>query len=99
MSKIIPIFVPTKRNDMELTKNIICGILEKYKGVHVPQGGIELSKGGDYLMLKAQGMTGRNMPLAAKRILARFPEIRMVHFTGGWTEHVYSRNTLKWMAI
>ena len=87
----------TKRDDMELTKNIISGILGKYKGVKVQ--GIELSKGGDYLMLKAQGMTERNMPLAAKRILARFPEIRMVHFTGGWTEHVYSRNTLKWMAI
>ena len=85
--------------DMELTKNIICGILEKYKGVHVPQGGIELSSGEDYLMLKVQGMTERNMPFAAKRILARFPQIRMVHFTGGWTEHVYTRNTLKWMAI
>ena len=85
---------------MELTKNIICNILEKnYKGVYVPYGGIELSKGGDYLLLKVQGMKERNMPWAAKRILNRFPEIKMIHFTGGWTEYVYTRNTLKWMGI
>ena len=85
---------------MNLIENIITNILEKnYKGVHVPCGGVSLSKNCDYLMLNVQGMKLRNMPFAAKKILKCFPEIKMVHFTGGWMEHVYSRETLKWMAV
>ena len=86
--------------NMELIKNIICNIIERnYKFTCVPYGGIELTPDCSYVVLKVEGMKERNMPYAAKRILRKFPEIRMVHFTGGWTEHVYTRNTLKWMAI
>jgi hypothetical protein len=44
-------------------------------------------------------MKERNMPFAAKRILNKFPEIDLVHFTGGWVENIYTRNTLKWLNV
>lgn len=78
------------------TMDKICRIIEGYKGCVVPFGGIDISDAGDYLMLKVPNMQEKNMPLAAKKILNRFREIRMVQFTGGWTEYVYSRETLKW---
>ena len=86
--------------DRVKTMNGICRMIEKnYSGTYVPFGGIELSKDGDYVMLKVQGLKERYMPYVAKRILSKRPEIRMVHFTGGWLEHVYSRESLKWAGI
>lgn len=85
--------------DMDRVKvmNGICRMIEKrYKGTYVPFGGIDLSKDGDYVMLKVMDMKERNMPFCAKRILEKCPQIRMVQFTGGWTEHVYTRAFLKW---
>ena len=35
-------------------------------------------------------------PLIALRILNTYPKVRLVHFTGGWIEGVYTRETLKW---
>ena len=85
--------------DRVKTMNSICRLLEKYKGVYMPFGSIDLSQSEDYLTLKPQGMKERNMPYAAKKILARYPQIKFVHFTGGWVENVYSRETLKWLAV
>jgi len=96
----MPIFVsPNRKNEsMDLIKNIICNIIEKnYKGTFVPYGGIELS--GSHVILRVDGMKERNMPFAAKRILNKFPEIDLVHFTGGWVENIYTRNTLKWLNV
>lgn len=81
----------------------ICKILEKnYKGVYVHPGAMELSESADYLTIdirKVEGMKVGNMAFAAKRILAKYPQVKFVHFTGGWTEHVYSRETLKWAGL
>ena len=71
-------------------------IIEKnYKGVTVEyvHAGIYSS---DYITLVAIGMKHRNMPYAAKRLREAFPQVKWVHFTGGWTEYVYSRETLRW---
>ena len=70
-------------------------IIEGYKGVELGY----LSCGDrfhDYVTLIAIGLKGRYMPFAAKKILEAFPEVRYVHFTGGWVETVYSRETLRW---
>ena len=83
--------------DRVKTMNGICRMIEKrYLGTYVPFGGIDLSDSGDYLTLKISGMKERNMPYCAKRIFSSHKGIRMVHFTGGWQEYVYSRETLKW---
>lgn len=81
------------RKDME--KKIKEIIEKNYKGVTVGyvHAGIYSS---DYITLVAIGMKHRNMPYAAKRLLEAFPQVKWVHFTGGWQEYVYSRETLKW---
>lgn len=58
-----------------------------------------ISVSDDYVTILDKGIAFRFLPYAAKRILDKFPQIRMVHFTGGWTEHVYTRNTLKWLGL
>ena len=35
-------------------------------------------------------------PYIALRILNKYPKFRLVWFTGGWMEGVYTRETLKW---
>ena len=78
----------------------ICRMIEKhYSGTFVPFGGIDLSKEGDYLILRVRDMKKRNMPYCAKRIFEKCPEIRIVHFTGDWTERVYTRESLKLAGI
>ena len=79
-----------------MSKDEICKIVEShYKGTYIPQGGIDLT--GDYLTLRVLDMKLRNMPYCAKRLLDKYPKLRVVHFTGGWQEHVYTRSTLAWM--
>ena len=80
-------------NDME---NEIRNIIEThYKGVDCAY--VHCGKySSDYVTLIVLGMKHRNMPFAAKRILEAFPKVKWVHFTGGWTEYVYSRETLRW---
>jgi len=51
---------------------------------------------GEYLTLDATFSSCGKEPLVALRILNKYPEIRVVHFTGGWIENVYTRNTLKY---
>ena len=79
----------------------VCRILEKnYKGVFVRPNALELSVDDDYLTIdvrKVDGMKASNMAFASKRILAKYPQVKYVHFTGGWMEHVYTRETLKWL--
>ena len=43
-----------------------------------------------------QCSAGNNYPRIAQRILNAYPDVRMVHFTGGWVEAVYTRETLRW---
>ena len=57
---------------------------------------IELSGDNlDYLTLNCTFSRSGMHPLVALRILNKYPDIRIVHFTGGWIEGVYTRNTLK----
>ena len=55
---------------------------------------IDLS--GEYLTLDASFNRNGNHPLVALRILNKYPDIDTVHFTGGWVEGVYTRETLRW---
>ena len=72
----------------------IKNLIEKYyKSVKVRN--IELSDSGSYLTILTD-FAPHPMPYIAVRILNKYPEIRMVHFTGGWTEIVFSRETLRW---
>lgn len=50
--------------------------------------------GTDYITIK--GSFGKQEAYVALRILRKYPEIRAVHFTGGWLEGFYSRETLRW---
>ena len=97
IKKIIPIFV--SRKTREIMEKKITDIIEKnYKGTRV--GYIHCGKySSDYVTLIVLGLRHRNMPYAAKRILEAFPEVKWVHFTGGFVEYVYSRETLKWAGI
>ena len=88
---LLPLYQQT-RKDMEKK---IREIVESYKGVTC--GYLNVSKHyPDYITMVAIGLKNRYMPFAAKKILEAFPQIKWVHFTGGWQEYVYSRETLKW---
>ena len=50
--------------------------------------------GTDYIVIK--GSFGKQEAYVALRILRKYPKIRAVHFTGGWLEGFYSRETLRW---
>ena len=56
----------------------------------------EIDLSDDYLTLDVTFNRAGTHPLAALRILNKYPEIRTVHFTGGWVEGVYTRETLRW---
>lgn len=72
----------------------IKNLIEKnYKSVKVKF--LELSDSDSYLTIHTD-FAPYPTPYIAVRILNKYPEIRMVHFTGGWTEIVYTRETLKW---
>jgi len=77
-----------------LTDNIIALVEKNYKGVTIPKNGINNEHG--YLVIKPTGLASNKMPFVALRILRKYPEIRIVQFTGGWVEAVYTRETLKW---
>lgn len=50
----------------------------------------------DYLTLDCTfGRSGMH-PYVALRILNKYPDIRVVHFKGGFIEGVYTRNTLSY---
>ena len=50
---------------------------------------------GDYVTLKCVAHN-RSYPFIALNLLNYFPQLRVVHFTGGWIEGVYTRNTLSY---
>lgn len=58
-----------------------------------------VSVNGENVTILDSGLPIRYYPYAAKKILAKYPELDFVHFTGQWTEYFYSRNTLKWLAV
>ena len=77
---------------MEKINNIVELIESNYKRSRVHT--IDLSY--DYLTLNCTfGRSGMH-PYVALRILNKYPEIRVVHFTGDYIEGVYTRETLKW---
>ena len=49
----------------------------------------------DCVILRCNTQTYR-CPLIALRILNKYPSVRLVQFTGGWIEAVYTRETLRW---
>ena len=60
---------------------------------------VSLTDAKDYAVILDSGLSIRNYPYVAKRILNAYPEIRTVMFIGGWQDYVYTRNTLKWLAV
>jgi len=74
----------------------IVNIIEKsYKGSRVHS--IDLSGDKlDYLTLDCTFSRNGMHPYVALRILNKYPDIRVVHFAGGWVEGVYTRNTLSY---
>ena len=55
-----------------------------------------ISLRGDYLTLDATFSSCGKEPLVALRILNKYPEISVVHFTGGFIDGVYTRETLSY---
>lgn len=74
-----------------MEKKVMELIRKHYKTVRIDRA--ELS--GDYLILHGVRFNHKE-PFVALRILNKFPDIRVVHFTGAWMEGVYTRETLKW---
>lgn len=72
-------------------QEIIIDIQSHYKDTVVEDS--QLS--GEYLIMKVNTRTAK-CPYIAKRVLDRNKDIHTVHFTGGWLEGVYTRETLKW---
>ena len=82
-------------NNIEIQSGVF-GLLKKnYKQSHA----IYVYFNGNDISITDDRLPFRYYPFAAKKILAKYPQIRMVYFLGGWTTHVYSRETLKWLAI
>lgn len=78
--------------ELEIVNNVL-GILRKhYKRTKVTYAFLK----GDYLTMMIENCAWHRYPWIAKRILDNFPQVRVVHFTGNWTEAVYTRETLKW---
>lgn len=75
------------------TQEIKSLIEKNYKNVIVKR--IELSDSNSYLTILTD-FAPHHTPYITTRILNKYPEIRVVHFTGGWTEIAYTRNTLRW---
>lgn len=72
-------------------------IKKHYKSAIVYQVVLEksvLNTNDDVVYIKC--VAGRNYANIALRILNKYPSVRMVQFTGGWIEAVYTRETLKW---
>ena len=72
----------------------IHNLLQSYKSV-----GNCLVKldGKEAVVICAPAADTRYLPNIAKKILDKFSDLRWVYFTGQWTTHVYSRNTLSYM--
>ena len=80
------------QNELSVRDRIVNDIQKHYKKLSASYAYLS----GDYLTLMVPGLPGFKMPLVAKRILSKSGEVRVVHFTGGWTESVYTRETLRW---
>lgn len=97
IKNIMLIFVSRKKENMDKvkTQGEIARLIEKhYKNANPIY--CSLTNEGDYATLIVLGLQTHKMPFVAKRILEAYPSIKFVHFTGGWVEHVYSRQTLKY---
>ena len=72
-------------------KEKIKALIEKYKDTTVDWVSVQ----GDYVIISCSTKEHK-LPYIALKILNKFPKVKSVHFTGGWVEHYYSRETLKW---
>jgi len=79
------------KTELEIRDNVVEMLKKHYKRTRV----IFAILRNDYLTLIAENCAWHRYPWVAKRILDTFPQIRIVHFTGSWTESVYTRETLK----
>lgn len=77
---------------MKRIDEIVKLIESKYKRSKV----YAIDLNGDYLTLDCTFSRSGMHPYVALCILNTYPEIRVVHFTGGYIEGVYTRETLKW---
>lgn len=50
----------------------------------------------DYLTLNCTFSRSGMHPFVALRIINKYPDIRIVHFTGGFIDGVYTRETLRY---
>ena len=75
-----------------MTTTDIKNLIERnYKDTSVKR----LSIYGDLVLTECETNSNK-YPFIALRILNKYPNIRAIHFTGGWLEHYYTRETLKW---
>ena len=81
-------------NELELER--LGGVLDTLRKNYKRTKFIYAYLKGDYLTLMAENCAWHRYPWIAKRILDNYHDVRVVHFTGGWTEGVYTRETLKW---
>ena len=75
-----------------MEKEIKALIEKNYKRTTVAKIGLY----DDYLKMVCFVGRACIYPFIALRILNKYPNIRVVHFTGDWVEGVYTRETLKW---
>ena len=68
-------------------------MLKTYKSV----GKSLVTTDGRYVAICAPAADTRYFPNIAKKILAKFPNLRWVYFTGKFQTYVYSKNTLSYM--
>lgn len=77
------------------TKSSIEDVVNGYKSVKLCYCYVEESS----VTLTDANHRADKYPFIAKKILSKFPEIKFVYFTGGWTTYVYSKNTLKYLGL
>jgi hypothetical protein len=83
-------------NTIEEMEKGIADIVLEYKGVALDYAKV-FGRNNYATMIKVRHINPRQMPLAAVKILNKYPKIDFVHFTGGWTEYVYTRRTLSYL--
>lgn len=78
-----------------MTMDAIVKILEGYKGVKVDS--VVVCGLTETMVVIRARINDKQMPLAATKILNKYPNVSIVHFTGGWIEYVYTRRTLSYL--
>ena len=85
------------KTKIEIQQEIFALIKKHYKSSECHY--VSLTDTMDYAIICDTRLCVRNYPFIAKRILNNYPQIRVVMFIGGFQDYVYTRNTLKWLAV